>query len=394
MPTKERLKLEISSDGKNLKVPPCREEIEISVIGPGYGECVILHLGDNNWFVVDSCIDPLSRKPAALSYFSQLEIDPKYHVRQVIATHWHDDHIRGFSNTLQVCSSSELVFSAALTSQEFSKLIYAFMPGSMIDSSGLHEFGKVLEILKERKMRGEINSIPILAAPNRLIWKGDVSCMGGAKCEIISLSPSDAAMLASKLDFGKLLPSMKEPKRWLPPISPNRAAVVLWLAIGDLSILLGADLEEDLNPQTGWSVIINSNARPSGNAWFFKIPHHGSETAHHEEVWGKMLIPDPIVVLTPFQKGRVRLPTTRDVKRIRGLTKWAFMAGGELRKPVKRDRTVEKTIQESVKDIRQAFGPIGHVRIRLKASDAPRVELFGEAKFLASTLNKVRSLES
>jgi hypothetical protein len=57
-------------------------------------------------------------------------------------------------------------------------------------------------------------------------------------------------------------------------------------SIGDIALLLGADLEETGEEDTGWSVIVASTERPHGKASIFKIPHHGSETAHHDAQYG------------------------------------------------------------------------------------------------------------
>lgn len=35
--------------------PPDAQEMEITLFGPGYGESVVVHLGDQHWFIVDSC---------------------------------------------------------------------------------------------------------------------------------------------------------------------------------------------------------------------------------------------------------------------------------------------------------------------------------------------------
>ena len=51
-----------------MNTAPKEEEIEVSIIGPGYGECILLHVGHNDWVVVDSCINPKTKKPAALEY--------------------------------------------------------------------------------------------------------------------------------------------------------------------------------------------------------------------------------------------------------------------------------------------------------------------------------------
>jgi hypothetical protein len=90
MPEEEQPKLEIISDGTSLATPPSPDELEISIFGPGYGECIVAHLGDNSWFVVDSCIDVYTKRPAALTYFEKIGVNPSVSVKQIIATHWHD----------------------------------------------------------------------------------------------------------------------------------------------------------------------------------------------------------------------------------------------------------------------------------------------------------------
>jgi len=34
---------------------PEKDEIEVSIFGPGYGECIVIHIGNNEWVVID-CI--------------------------------------------------------------------------------------------------------------------------------------------------------------------------------------------------------------------------------------------------------------------------------------------------------------------------------------------------
>ena len=45
----------------SLAAPPRTDELEVSLFGPGVGECVIVHLGAGEWMVVDSCLDPATR---------------------------------------------------------------------------------------------------------------------------------------------------------------------------------------------------------------------------------------------------------------------------------------------------------------------------------------------
>ena len=65
------------------ETPPARDEIELTLFGPGYGESVVLHIGDGAWAIVDSCIDKDGR-PSALSYLENL--DPAEVVVLVAAT--------------------------------------------------------------------------------------------------------------------------------------------------------------------------------------------------------------------------------------------------------------------------------------------------------------------
>jgi glyoxylase-like metal-dependent hydrolase (beta-lactamase superfamily II) len=81
-------------------VLPLRDEAEVSVFGPGFGECVVVHIGRGEWVVVDSCLDAESGRPVALEYLKQLGVDVATQVSLVIATHWHDDHIWGFRRSV------------------------------------------------------------------------------------------------------------------------------------------------------------------------------------------------------------------------------------------------------------------------------------------------------
>ena len=42
--------------------------------GPDFGECIVVHFGNNRWFVVDSCQYPGISDPVALHYLQQLRL--------------------------------------------------------------------------------------------------------------------------------------------------------------------------------------------------------------------------------------------------------------------------------------------------------------------------------
>lgn len=370
------------SNGSKLNIAPESDEIEVSVFGPGYGESILLHLGYNNWFIVDSCIDPISNEPAPLIYLNQINVNPSNSVKQVIATHWHDDHIRGFGKLVENCSSAEFVCSGALKSDEFLSLVSLYGNRSMMENTGVEEMSKSITVLQKRKRYlGKRFVSPKFATAGRCLWRNSFgNSHSQYECSIHSLSPSDAAILGAYLDIDRLLPAVKEPKRRIMSTTPNHAAVALWVSIGNHNILLGSDLEETNESNTGWSVIVSSTTRPIGKASFFKIPHHGSCNAHHPQVWTEMLEEKPIAVLTPYEKGNHKLPTREDVNRICSLTDKAYSTATIGRnQTVKRDRIVEKTIRETVRNIRQLHISMGHVRLRTKIHSDWRIEIFGDA---------------
>ncbi len=89
----------------------------------------------------------------------------------------------------------------------------------MIDSSGVKELNQVIEILLDRRKNRLPYDQPIFASQGCRILDDAIKTLGGetVRCEMFSLSPSHSAVLASKLEFAKLMPDVtKRPKRWVP----------------------------------------------------------------------------------------------------------------------------------------------------------------------------------
>ena len=64
---------------------PRTDEIELSVFGSGIGESLLVHLGFDDWVVVDSCIVRETGQPAALDYLREIGVSPGQ-IRLVVAT--------------------------------------------------------------------------------------------------------------------------------------------------------------------------------------------------------------------------------------------------------------------------------------------------------------------
>ena len=356
-----------------VKAPPAHDQIEVCLFGPGYGECILLHVGNGNWVIVDSCLNAESH-PVATAYLHGLGLDPAEVVRFVVATHWHDDHIRGLGKLIEICDKATFCCASALCKNEFLTAVGVMESGRVSAvGSGMQEFHKVLSLLEKR------SSKPIFAFSNRLILNQD-------GCEIWSLSPFDEHFYTFLQEIGRLLPKELETKRRISALTPNKVAVVLLVKIDDIVILLGADLE---NP--GWLKILNAHERPSWKASVFKIPHHGAQNAHEERVWKEMLYNKPIAALAPWQRGGKRLPTRGDIKRILSFTPRAYTTASHsifTRKPVRRrSGVVERMIKETGAKFRRIRPSSGIIRLRKKRSSRNDwdVQLLGSACKLADS---------
>jgi hypothetical protein len=344
--------------------PPKKDQIEVIVFGPGYGECIVVHLGENRWIIVDSCINTQTGKPAVLDYFDTIGISPKENVKLIIISHWHDDHIRGLSDIILSCPEASVCCSSALTQREFISHVLDYHDMMMATSSGVDEIKQTLEILKKRDIIYAFADRPILNLPAE---------ESAAPCIVTTLSPSDVEYKNFLKGIASLIPPNMKTKIRAPSLTPNNAAVAVWIEAGDVRILLGSDLAEKGDSSSGWSAIVQSKKRPQGRASLFKIPHHGSVTGHHDNVWSDMLIKLPIVVLSPFYNAGRKIPTSNDVKRILDLAPNSYITARDpaSKSKINRPPSVERAIRDIVGKIRVAQPTMGWVRLQNGGKSSP-----------------------
>jgi hypothetical protein len=348
-------------------VPPAADELEISLFGPGYGESIVIHIGCSQWILIDSCKNPQTKKPAALSYLTDLKVDMALSVRLVVATHWHDDHIRGISAILRDCPSAKIAISAALDQQNFLDLIAAYANRQSTD--GVGEFIEIFRILQERKQTRTPIRAPILASSDKLLHRDAVQIGSDSlPVEVYSLSPSDASIIRAMLSIAELMPAEDTLPLRIPSVSPNYASVVLWIKLGEHRILLGADLETSADPALGWVAVLRSEA-VSGKATVFKVAHHGSHNAHEQLVWSEFLMNDPLAVLTPFRRGNRILPTPEDIRRISTATSNGYITAAPVTQSRKwTNRVVRDTLNQATRRILSVHPGWGQIRLRKKSS--------------------------
>ena len=364
-----------------MNAPPA-DVIEVSLIGPGYGESIVIHVGGGEWIIVDSCIDR-SSKPnigsSAVTYLTKLGVDLANQVSHVIATHWHDDHIGGLSEVVNCCESADFCCAIAFRRKEFLEFAAVYAEADFTSSANsTREIVRVLEILKERKR------VPRFLLTDTLIQKTSKDI------EVFALSPSNKRITNFLAGLAHNMPELGTTRMHMSDMKPNDVSVVLLINLGNDAILLGADIEE--KPGGGWSAIVNnSKSIKNVRSSVYKVAHHGSKTGDFADIWEKLLIPTPFAILTPFSRGSNPLPSKEDVDRILGYTGKAYSSArlGSTA-PSKRSASVEKTIRRYGWRIRNTDPKQGHLRLRSSLGSSSSdwtVELFDNAVHLGDIRN-------
>lgn len=363
---------------------PSPAQIEVTLFGPGYGESVLVHLGSNRWAIIDSCIEPQSRSPAALEYLAARGVNPEEAVVLVASTHWHDDHIRGLSDVVRICENARFACPLAFRKEEFIGAVSRFnVNNGIAGGSGVQELWKIYHLMVEGRR-------PKLASAGMELLSISGQELGhGQPVKIDALSPSDHQVDKFLLEIAQDLPQFKMTKFRAVSRTPNESALVILVQIGPVAILLGADLEEEGDPNVGWSAVIRDRGVFQPKAAVYKVAHHGSITAHHDQIWTELLIETPFALLTPWNRAK-GLPTGEDIKRLVELTEKGYITAvpKQAISKVKRDPAVERTIQETVGGkLRRAQPSFGTLRLRTIENDHSQWHV--ELSDTASPLNRL-----
>lgn len=349
---------------------PSADVAEVTVFGPGFGEAIAVHVGDGNWLLVDSCRSPQSGEPASLEYLDRIGV-PRQNIRSIIASHWHDDHIRGVANIVKACPHAELHISAAFDKKEASAFLSAYGGRSAaVHTGGAKELFNAVSLVEN----------PLLVQQRTLIWDGEVQ---SRRMRAVAYSPTPAALAQSMAHMAQYIPSVHTPIKHAPSdLKPNLEAVVISIDLGDDGILLGSDLED--HGKNGWSAVVgNSWCIGNQKASLYKVSHHGSITGHHDEIWTKLLSSTPVSTMTPFIHGAHNLPTADDRQRIIALSSDTFISSNGTKRS-QLDSHLKKRMGDLAKKLKPINSGFGVVRLRKKLGAKDWVpELFGQAARLA-----------
>ena len=359
-------------------VPPKADEFELAIFGPGVGECILMHVGDGNWFVIDSCRFPGSKTPAAIAYLETLKINPSSAIQSILATHWHDDHVKGLADIVRRCPQAAFAMSAALEQEQFFQLVYeANESNKFVEaSSTASEFADILDHFVETGKK--------IVSPDIFASEGSILYLGGVdeSVRVQALSPSSAAITSCKTDVvAKLMTNSTT--RCFRQFDPNDLSVAVQVSTPVLDLLLKADLENSDSAQLGWQAVLSSKVRTKRTSQLVKVGHHGSVNAHNDDVWSSMVDPNPLAVVTPYSRLADPLPREHDIKRIKSLTNRLYSTTWPPSSRPPRRRGVDSDIRSATKVRRARNRAPGFVRVRFSISQTPvtpTIELYGSAK--------------
>lgn len=334
---------------------PEDDEFELSVFGNGNGESVVLHLGNKRWAIIDS-FQTHEKLSVPLEYIRQCSGD-NYVVEFVLATHWHNDHVKGISEILADKSNPTFFQWAALSTDVFAQFISLVNQRNLRNMNPASEYLKIYDLLSKK---GQITKRKALF--DRVLFKSEV-------VEIKALSPSDKAIDIASVNMINKIEKFKF-SRNIGKDDENVYSVVVWVSMNDMHLLLGSDLIVLNDPDLGWSGI-HKDFSSEHKALVFKIPHHGSKNAHHEGIWNSLISENVDSIVTSYNKGRNSPPTGIDIERLTKLSRNLYHIQGS-RKKINRDRFVEKVIEENTYNNKGFFlmeNQLGQVRLRRKFND-------------------------
>lgn len=356
---------------------PASDEIELALLGPGFGEAVCIHVGDGKWVLIDSCVISGVEGPAPLQYLQDLGASGA-DVCALIASHWDDDHIRGFADLMKACVNALPVMSLAFGQKDFLAYVEAHsQPLTTKARGGVREIRETFQVLEESQR----TSLKGAMEAKQIFNTSAFTFSHGQDFELWTLSPSTEEFENFLTWIGSCMPQVRETRRVAISQKRNDLSVVAHVRVGDIAVLAGGDLE-----RRGWGALLANVAGPTTKASAYKIAHHGGASGDAPGIWSQLLEADPVAVLAPWRLGGGDLPTKSDASRILANAKSSFSTATVPDKAAKhRPAAVKRQLRLMGVNPRSVASEPGMIRLRRKlGSPTWNVELFGGAVALGA----------
>jgi hypothetical protein len=349
--------------------PPAADELEVSIFGPGKGECIVVHVPNGPWLVVDSFVvgSAPSYVPVSVEYLRRVGVTD---VAGIFITHWHDDHTRGAAEVIREFSPS-LKFvglPCGVGDRELASFLYDLLPDARRFSL-VKDLAAVISVLNR----------PELSHVQPILLTAGVTLPIDGQSQLRALSPSleDARQqCASLLTY---LPGWTGPRPRRYDV--NSGCAVLLLNSGSLSVVLYSDLDIGETDSRGLRCVVKNY----GNilqAQVIKIGHHGSETAYHPPALTAGRADLAAGAITPFPARGEHLPRGRQVDRYKKALRQLHLTAlpGRPAQTAGKVALKHTPFSQYTKVIGRHLDAIGHVRYRVRPSDSNvRVELFARS---------------
>jgi len=417
-------------DGINEKLePPESDEFEVTLIGgtAGYGESILLHIGNGDWIIIDSCVNVKNGECVPISYLNDLSVDISQHVLYVLCTHWHDDHIKGLSNILEQCTSKTVFVLSCSDDRE--KWVYEMLNDYNYQgkSTVLNELKCTISMANDKGIRilpvkqdslvFNINGVLAYAlSPSDEVVKKFEEEVASAQVkyhktlnQAIKLKTIDAQLIqdASTLEeetinnFAGLIKERIDEKKIVQEatnlltykdakrVEQNDRCVALLVSFNGHHIILGADLENKTSDSglSGWMSVAKCSSMNGVTSSLFKIPHHGSKTGYCDFFLKSFIKNDATMKLTAWAKGDKLIPEPVMLGKYYAHSQKMYITTTALLKKENKEenKSIKKEMERTTEAIYELRPQLGIIRSRMKInslSDSWNTDYFGSAEMI------------
>jgi len=302
---------------------PEADEIEVTTLGPGAasGESIVVHLKDDEWMIIDSCMAGAQILP--LQYLSSIGVGYDK-VSKVICTHWHSDHIRGLPGVLAMCKNAKFYLAPVGDFKGYLNVVLKAAGVNPVESNVWNTLNDCLDALSSEGGRE-----PTLLTKNSRFLHHDTTA------DMYVIGPSDEMYNRFHTSLLKIN-SEKPDRKDIEDLEGNLCSMAFSINFKGQKVLLGGDMETGrpklnkynhslckdaciAHEKCGWcEAIENGNVFHDEKPYHVvNMPHHSSASSYCPKMWrGCFVDGGPIATTTYFKCAKGEDLPTREMLEI------------------------------------------------------------------------------